>query len=152
MPTWLKAFNVTGVGVAYIQDGRLAWTAFYGDQIPGGPPANEKTLYNVASLTKPITAEIILRLASIGKISLDKPISPYRTDPDLADNPWTKSLTTRICLTHQTGFPNWRYQSGNRLKFLWQPGTGFGYSGEGYDYAAHFAERKTEVSFEELAH
>ncbi len=151
MPTWLKAFKVTGVGVAYIQDGRLAWTAFYGDQIPGGPPANQKTLYNVASLTKPITAEIILRLASIGRISLDEPISPYWTDPDLADNPWTKSLTTRICLTHQTGFPNWRYQTGNRLKFLWQPGTGFGYSGEGYDYAAHFAERKTEVSFEELA-
>lgn len=151
MPIWLKAFNVTGVGIAYIQDGRLAWTAFYGDQVPGGPPANEQTLYSVASLTKPITAEVILRLASGGKISLDEPVSPYWTDPDLTNNPWTKLLTARICLTHQTGFPNWRYQTGNHLKFRFQPGTAFGYSGEGYDYVAHFVEGKTGVPFEELA-
>ena len=151
MPTWLKAFNVTGVGVGYIENGRLAWTAFYGDQVPGGPPANDKTLYGVASLTKPITAEIILRLASIGKLSLDESVSSYWIDPDLKDNPWTRLLTPRICLTHQAGFPNWRYQTGNVLKFRFQPGTGFGYSGEGYDYLAHFVERKTGVPFEELA-
>lgn len=151
MPTWLKAFNVTGVGIAYIANGRLAWTAFYGDQVPGGPPANDKTLYSVASLTKPITAEIILRLASIGKLSLDESVSPYWIDPGLKDNPWAKLLTPRICLTHQTGFPNWRYQTANILKFQFQPATGFGYSGEGYDYLAHFVERKTGVPFEELA-
>lgn len=151
MPVWLKAFHVTGVSIAYIEKGKLAWTAFYGDQVPGGPPANDKTLYNVASLTKPITAEILLRLASIGKISLDEPISPYWTDPDLKDNPWTKLLTPRICITHRTGFPNWRYQTSNVLKFQWQPGSRFGYSGEGYDYVAHFAERKTGLPFEELA-
>ena len=36
MPVWLKAFHVTSVGVAFIENGRLAWTAFYGDQVPGG--------------------------------------------------------------------------------------------------------------------
>jgi CubicO group peptidase (beta-lactamase class C family) len=150
MPIWLKAFNVTGVAVAYIENGQLAWTAFYGDQVPGGLPANSKTLYNVASLTKPITAELILRLASAGKLSLDEPISPYWIDPDLKENPWTKLLTPRICLTHQTGFPNWRYQTNNVLKFQFQPGTAYGYSGEGYDYVARFAERKTGRPFEEL--
>lgn len=151
MPVWLKAFNVTGVGIAYIEHGKIAWNAFYGDQVPGGPPASSTTLYSIASLTKPITAEIIDRLASAGKLSLDEPISPYWTDPDLKDNPWAKLLTPRICLTHQTGFPNWRYQTGNVLKFQFQPGTRFGYSGEGFDYVAHFAENKTGVPFEELA-
>ena len=151
MPKWLKAFNVTGVSIAYIENGRLAWTAFYGDQVPGGPAANSKTLYNIASLTKPITAEIILRLASIGKLSLDESISPYWTDPDIKDNSWAKLLTPRLCLTHQTGFPNWRYLTGNVLKFQRQPGTAFGYSGEGFDYVAHFAEGITGVPFEELA-
>lgn len=91
-----------------------------------------------------------MRLASAGKLSLDEPISPYWIDPDLKGNPWTKLLTPRICLTHQTGFPNWRYQTSNVLKFQFQPGTAFGYSGEGYDYVARFAERELGRPFEEL--
>ena len=43
-PTWLKAFHITGVGIAYIENGKIAWTSFYGDQVPGGPLANEKTV------------------------------------------------------------------------------------------------------------
>jgi CubicO group peptidase (beta-lactamase class C family) len=70
---WLKKFDVPSVAVAYIENGKPVWTAVYGDQSPG-VPATEKTLYNVASLTKPISAELILRLASAGKMSLDEPI------------------------------------------------------------------------------
>jgi CubicO group peptidase (beta-lactamase class C family) len=96
VPIWLKAFNVTGVGVAYIQDGKIAWTAFYGDQIPGGPKANNETLYSVASLTKPVTAELILRLASQEKLSLDEPVFRYWTDPDVRANPWNQLLTPQL--------------------------------------------------------
>ena len=150
VPVWLQAFNVTGVGIAYIQNGRVSWTKFYGDQIMGGgPPANAKTLYSVASLTKTISAETILRLVSAGKISLDESMAPYWIDPDVKDNPWSALLTPRLSLSHQTGFPNWRYQK--VLKFQWQPGTDTGYSGEGIDYVARFAERKTGVPFEQLA-
>jgi CubicO group peptidase (beta-lactamase class C family) len=151
MPVWLKAFNVTGVGIAWIENGRVSWTAYYGLQVPDGPSASEKTLYSVASLTKPISAEIILRLVSAGKISLDEPIDRYWIDPDVKDNDWNRQLTPRLCLSHQTGFPNWRYQTGNVLKFQWQPGTAFGYSGEGYEYLARFAENKTGSKWEELA-
>lgn len=150
VPIWLKAFNVTGVAIAKIENGKLVWTAFYGDRIPG-QPANEKTLYSVASLTKPITAEIILRLASEGKLSLDEPIFPYWIDPDVANNPWNKLLTPRLCLSHQTGFTNWRYQTHNVLTFQFEPGTQTSYSGEGFDYLAHFAEKKTGQRFEDLA-
>jgi hypothetical protein len=104
VPAWLKEFNVTSVSVAYIDGGKIAFTAYYGDQVPGWPPANESTLYNVASLTKPVTAEVVLRLASEQKLSLDEPMSRFWTDPDIKDNPWTKLLTPRIWLSHQTGF------------------------------------------------
>jgi CubicO group peptidase (beta-lactamase class C family) len=150
-PTWLKAFHITGVGIAYIENGKIAWTSFYGDQVPGGSLANEKTLYSVASLTKTITAEIILRLASAGKLSLDESIAEYWIDPDVKGNAWNQLLTPRLCLSHQTGFPNWRYQTKDVLQFQWQPGTQFGYSGEGFDYVARFAEKKTGRPFEELA-
>lgn len=151
VPAWLKEFNATSASVAYIDDGKLAWAAYYGEQIPGGPAANAKTLYNVASLTKPITSEVILRLASEEKLSLDEPIAAYWTDPDIKDNPWSKLLTSRLCLSHQTGFTNWRYQTKGVLTFQWEPGTKTGYSGEGFDYLARFAEKKTGQPWETLA-
>jgi CubicO group peptidase (beta-lactamase class C family) len=151
VPAWLKEFNITSASVAYVDGGKIAFTAYYGDQVPGGPPANASTLYNVASLTKPITAEVILRMASEQKLSLDEPMSPFWIDPDIKDNPWTKLLTPRICLSHQTGFTNWRYQTKGVLTFQWEPGTRTGYSGEGFDYVARFAEKKTGEPWEVLA-
>jgi CubicO group peptidase (beta-lactamase class C family) len=150
IPGWLKQYDVPSVAVAYIRNGKIDWTAVYGEQSPG-VPANANTLYNIASLTKPISAEVILRLASKGVISLDEPISAYWIDPDVKDNPWNALLTPRLCLSHQTGFANWRRQTNNVLTFQWQPGTRTGYSGEGYGYVARFAEKKTGQPFETLA-
>ncbi len=150
VPEWLKKYDVPSAAIAYIKNGKLVWTAVYGEQSPG-VPASKRTLYNIASLTKPISAEVILRLVSAGKISLDEPISAYWVDPDVKDNPWQNLLTPRLCLSHQTGFTNWRYQTNNVLKFQWEPGTRTGYSGEGYDYVARFAEKKLGRPFEELA-
>jgi CubicO group peptidase (beta-lactamase class C family) len=149
-PQWLKQYDVPSVAIAYIENGKVAWTAVYGEQSPG-VPATGKSLYNVASLTKPISAEVILRLASVRKLSLDEQISVSWIDPDVKDNPWNRLLTPRLCLSHQTGFPNWRYQTNGVLKFQWEPGTSTGYSGEGYDYVARFTEKKLGRSFEDLA-
>src|SRR5579864_4833725 len=73
-PALLRKYDVPSAAVAYVQNGAVAWTAVYGNQSPG-MPATSNTLYEVASLTKPITAETILRLASQNKLSLDEPIS-----------------------------------------------------------------------------
>ena len=151
VPVWLKAYEVPSAAVAFIEHGKLAWIAVYGEQTPG-VPATEKTLYNIASLTKPISAEVILRLTSQGKLSLDEPVYSYWTDWDVKDNPWSKLLTARLCLSHQTGFPNWRGQNPDKvLNFKWQPGTNTGYSGEGYNYVARYAENRVGRSFEDLA-
>lgn len=147
---WLKESDVPSVAVAYIEHGKIAWTAVYGEQSPG-VPATEKTLYNMASLTKPITAETVLRLASAGKLSLDEPMWPIWVDPDVKDDPWSKLLTPRLCLSHQTGFANWRRMTGGVLKIRWQPGTQTGYSGEGYNYVATFTEKKLAQPFDVLA-
>jgi CubicO group peptidase (beta-lactamase class C family) len=147
---WLKASDVPSVAVAYIENRKVAWTAVYGEQSPG-VAATEKTLYNVASLTKPMTAETILRLASAGKLSLDESMSPFWLDPDITDDPWSKLLTPPLCLSHQTGFANWRRMTGGVLKIRWKPGTQTGYSGEGYNYVGKFAERKLAKAFDALA-
>lgn len=149
-PRWLRQYDVPSVAVAYIENGQVAWTRAFGEQSPG-VPATGKTLYNVASLTKPISAEVILRLAAAGRLSLDEPISAYWIDPDVKDDPRSRLLTPRLCLSHQTGFTNWRYETNGVLKFQWEPGTKTGYSGEGYNYVARFSEKKLHQPFEALA-
>jgi CubicO group peptidase (beta-lactamase class C family) len=147
---WLRVSDVPSVAVAYIAGRKVAWTAVYGEQSPG-VPATGKTLYNMASLTKPVTAEALLRLASAGKLSLDESISPYWLDPDIKNDPWSKLLTPWLCLSHQTGFANWRRMTGGVLKIRWEPGTQTGYSGEGYNYVGRFAEKKMAKPFDVLA-
>lgn len=149
-PQWLKQYDVPSVSIAYIEHGKVAWTAAYGEQSPG-VPATTETLYNVASLTKPVTAEIVLRLAAKGKLSLDEPMAPVWLDPDLAGDKWAPLLTPRLALSHQTGFANWRRMTGGKLAFKFEPGTQTGYSGEGYNYVARFAEKKTGTPWEQLA-
>jgi CubicO group peptidase (beta-lactamase class C family) len=149
VPRLLTEYEIASVGIALIEDGRVALTKVYGEQAPG-VPASSATLFNLASLTKPVTAEVILRLASLGALSLDEPMSRYWTDPDIASDPRRERLTARIALAHQTGFPNWRPEGGH-LAFTSDPGTAFGYSGEGYDYLGRFAEKRVGRSFEELA-
>jgi CubicO group peptidase (beta-lactamase class C family) len=150
IPELLRNEHVASVSFATVEGGRTVLAEAYGDAGPGVPATNT-TLYNIASMTKPISAEVILRLASEGKLSLDEPMYPYWIDPDLAADPRAKLLTARMALDHQTGFPNWRRETGGKLAFLRDPGAGFNYSGEGYQYAARFAEKKTGTPFEQMA-
>lgn len=142
--------HVASVSFATIANGKTALAEAYGEAAPGMSAGNT-TLYNIASMSKPISAEVILRLASAGKLSLDEPMWPHWIDPDVAADPRAKLLTPRMALDHQTGFPNWRQQTGGKLSFIRDPGTAFGYSGEGYQYVARFAEKKTGQPFEKLA-
>jgi CubicO group peptidase (beta-lactamase class C family) len=148
-PVWLAAHDVPSMGIAYIDGGRVRWTRVYGEQAPG-EPATRRTLYNVASVTKPVFAEMLLRLAASGAIDLDSPLYPDWVDPDVADDPRHRRLTYRLVLSHRTGFPNWRRETGDVLRFMAEPGTAFGYSGEGYEYAARAVVNRTGQSLESL--
>lgn len=149
-PRWLREFHVPSVAVAYVRDGAVAWTRVYGEQAPG-VPTGERTLYNVASLTKPVFAETMLRIAAAGGLSLDEPMAPTWVDPDLGGDPRAQTLTPRMALSHQLGFANWRRETDGVLRFRWEPGTGFHYSGEGFEYAAHFARLRMGASLDSLA-
>jgi CubicO group peptidase (beta-lactamase class C family) len=146
----LKAHRAAGAAAGVIRGGRLVWTGYWGEQSPGVPVGRE-TLFNVASLAKPVAAETILRLASEGRLSLDEPMSPVWLDPDLAGDPRHARLTPRMALSHRTGFSNWRSREPDgKLRFGADPGTKAGYSGEGYEYLGRFAEKKLGIPFDEL--
>ncbi len=150
VPGWLTRFRVPSVAIAHFRDGRIDWTRVYGEQ-SAGVPASERTLYNVASLTKPVFAETILRLVAAGRLSLDAVMAPVWVDPDIADDPRHLLLTPRLSLSHRTGFPNWRRMTGGRLRFRNDPGTKYGYSGEGFEYLKQYARRVTGQSIDSSA-
>ncbi len=151
MPAILAKHKVPSISVAHVERGRIAFAAAYGEQSPG-VPATPDTLYNVASLTKPVSAEVVLLLASRGRLSLDEPMHGVWTDPDVAADPRHRLLTPRLALSHRSGFPNWRYMAADKkLAFGHAPGEGVGYSGEGYEWFSRFAARKVGVPFEALA-
>jgi CubicO group peptidase (beta-lactamase class C family) len=149
VPTWLARHHVPSIAIAWVDDGGVRWTRVYGEQ-SAGVPAAERTLYNVASLTKPVFAETIVRLAAAGRLALDEPMSGHWVDPDVAGDPRHRALTPRLALSHRTGFPNWRSGTG-QLRFRFDPGTSYEYSGEGFEYLRRFAERKLGASLDSLA-
>lgn len=148
-PQSLAENDVPSVAVAYIADERVQWSAVYGEQSPG-VPATSTTLYNIASMTKPLAAETVLRLASRGDLSLDEAMSGVWIDPDLRDDLRHEMLTPRIALQHRTGFANWRRMTEGKLSFQFDPGTATGYSGEGYNYVGRFVEKKIGRAFDDI--
>ncbi len=149
---WLQELNVPAVGIGYISNGKLTEVKVYGEIAPG-TPAPYNTIFNVASLTKPITAIVTLKLVSEGKWNLDEPICNYWTDPDVKNEAFAKKLTTRHILSHQTGFSNWRGNNDDgKLHFEFEPGTKYQYSGEGFEYLRIAIEKKFNKSLDQLAH
>lgn len=147
----LKELKIPALGLGIIEDGKLKQIKVFG-QIKENNSAPYNTIFNVASLTKPITSMVALHLVSLGKWNLDEPVYKYWTDPDIVNDPRNKKLTTRIILSHQTGFPNWRYMKENKkLSFDFEPGTKFQYSGEGFEYLRKAIENKFKKPIEQLA-
>ncbi len=150
LPGWLNESNVPAAGIGIIENGKLKYAKVFGELRKGGPtslaPAN--TIFQVASLTKPVVIMLTLRLVSSGKWNLDEPLANYWVDPDVQNDPRHKQLTTRHVLTHQSGFPNWR---SNKLEFMADPGTKVNYSGEGFEYLRRALEKKFNEPLERLA-
>jgi len=142
--------NVPALGIGIIEDGVLRQVKVYGE-LKKNTPAHNNAIFNVASLSKPITTLLTLRLVSNGDWDLDKPLYHYWVDSDVKDDPLHKKLTTRHVLTHQTGFDNWRrMHKSKKLTFNFEPGTQCKYSGEGFEYLRHAMEQKFNKPIEEL--
>jgi CubicO group peptidase (beta-lactamase class C family) len=140
---------VTGA-VGVLRRGNLIFETYYGEAAPG-VPAGPQTRFDVASITKTVAAETFLRMVAAGVAELDEPLHPYWVDPDVADDPRHRLLTPRLILSQRSGLPNWRFfRVDRRLAFERDPGSGYGYSGEGFNYLWRAMERKLGRSFPEL--
>lgn len=143
--------KIPSVALGVIKNGSLQQIRTFGNK-KSGQPISSNSIYKVASLTKPITAFVVLKLIDEGVWSLDEPVSKYFIDEDIKDSKYVNKLTTRHILSHQSGFLNWRYLSNdNKLFFQFEPGTKWQYSGEGFEYLRKVIEKKFSRPFEEIA-
>lgn len=124
LPLLMKEADVPGLPIALVREGKLIWQRGFGvANAKTNEPVTDATVFEAASLSKPVFAYAVLKLVDAGKFDLDKPLNEYLPgNYDVGDDPRLSQITARRVLTHTTGFPNWRNKE---LKIYLAPGTLF---------------------------
>ncbi|HEX8529158.1 MAG TPA: serine hydrolase domain-containing protein, partial [Cytophagales bacterium] len=98
-------YKVPGVSIAVINGGKLEWARGFGNRdSSGAAPVDVHTLFQAASLSKPVTALTVMRLREQGRLGLDEDVNGYLQSwkvPAAVD--WQPRLTLRQLLTHSAG-------------------------------------------------
>ena len=152
LPELMKRGDVPGLSIAIIRDAKLAWNRGFGVKNSSTKEVvTEETVFEAASLTKPVFAFAVLKLVDQGKLDLDTPLNKYLPgNYDAGDDARINKITARHVLSHTSGFPNWRSPRGAKtLPIYFEPGERFSYSGEGFVYLSKVVETITGMKFDE---
>ena len=108
-------------------------------------PIIPSTVFEGASLSKPLIAYAALKLCEKGILDLDTPIITYMNANDLNSItiPHLSAVTLRHILSHTSGFPTRNLKKGDLLKLEFVPGSQFAYSGESFRYLGQVLEKVT---------
>ena len=142
----MKREDVQGMAIAVIDGGKVAHVAAYGHRnVERNLPLTTDTIMYGASLTKTAFAFMVLQLVDEGRLDLDSSVAELLPRPlpeydegdddysDLAGDKRWRALTPRILLSHTSGFANFRWlEADRRLRFHFDPGSRYAYSGEGF--------------------
>jgi len=177
----MKEAKVPGLAAAVVKKDKVLWTGAYGwANREQKVPVTNDTLFQVASVSKPVTACAVMQLVEQGKLSLDADVNEVLPFP--ARNPKHPQvpITLKHLLTHTSGIrDNWNlledtwvkngdfskplgeslaaylqpkgeYYSAKKSFYQWAPGERSQYSNVGVALAAYLAEAKAKVPFETL--
>jgi CubicO group peptidase (beta-lactamase class C family) len=175
----MEHYAVPGVSVAVLDGGRVVWARGYGTADgETGTPVSPGTLFQAASISKPVAAITALALVEAGEAELDAPVNEGLTSWTLPENEFTadSAVTLRHLLTHSAGTTVWGFP-GYRKDRPWRegqpvptnvqvldgegntdsvrvykvPGTSWQYSGGGYTVAEQMVEDVTGRPFADVA-
>ncbi|MFM9984258.1 MAG: serine hydrolase domain-containing protein [Flavobacteriales bacterium] len=164
---------VTGLAITIFNGNNVVYKQAFGKaNIKTGELLQTDHVFYGASLSKAVFGYLVASLVEENIIDLDKPLQEYLNVPipelkfeedwksfhDIAQDHRYKLLTARMCLSHTTGFPNWRWikktgeiDENGKLQFLFEPGSEYSYSGEGIQLLQYVIEHITNKGLEQLA-
>jgi len=161
-----RAASVQGLTVTVFNEGRTVYSHAFGfGNLPDRRPLRLDTELYGASLSKAVFAVLVMKLVEQGVVDLDVPLQTYVKEPlwtnrgkawhedlsDLRGDPRHQRITARMSLSHTTGFPNWRwFEPDRKLRIKFEPGTRYGYSGEGMIFLQVVLEKVTGKPLEML--
>ena len=170
IPKLIEKYDGAGLSIALIEKGQMSWSGGFGYADKNGEKrASAQSVYQAASISKPVTAWAIMKLVEEGLVDLDTPVSEYLSSWQLPESEFNNdSVTVRRLLSHSAGlslggFPG--FPPGYGLPALpdalsgsnssrqgvyvkKEPGLEFDYSGGGYMLLSLIVEELTEQTFE----
>jgi CubicO group peptidase (beta-lactamase class C family) len=113
LPGWsleerMRFYNIPGLSIAVINNGRLEWAKGYGVKKNGDPdPVTTGTIFAAGSISKPVTAMAALRLVQEGKLDLNQNVNERLTSWQVPENEFTahEKVSLRRILNHTSGLP-----------------------------------------------
>ncbi len=163
----MKAAHVQGMAITIFNKNRPVYKKTFGyKRFDTKELLQANTNIYGASLSKAVFAVLVMKLAEEKVLDLDKPLQSYLSRPVYEYTPATrwhddysnlrsdtlyKKITARMCLSHTSGFPNWRWiEEDQKLRVKFEPGTRYAYSGEGLVYLQVVLEKMLGKSLETL--
>lgn len=102
----LERFNVPGVSIAVIRDFDIHWAKGYGiADVESGAAVNTETLFQAASISKPVNAMALLKAAEEGRFSIDEDVNKLLSSWQIPESEHTESafVTSRMLASHTSG-------------------------------------------------
>jgi CubicO group peptidase (beta-lactamase class C family) len=148
IPELMDRYEVPGVAIALLREGKTVWSQAYGYARPG-QSMSTATRCRVESISKPVTAWGVMKLVERGRLALDTPVQQYLES--WAFPPGAKGadkITVRQLLSHSAGLslgtigvrytpgeplPSLRDYLTGEVHMIAEPGTTFSYSNTGYN-------------------
>ena len=159
--------NVSGLAITVFNDNKPVFTKTFGlANVQKNELLTPQSIMYACSFAKNVFAYIAMQLVEENKLDLDKPLVMYLDRPlvdikikgfkrgyhDLKADLRLNKITARMCLTHTSGLPNWRwFEADKKLKIKFEPGTRYSYSGEGLFLLQFIIEQITGKGLEILS-
>ena len=171
VPRLLQQYDVPGAAVAVVHNGAVVRTCGYGiADLDNRVPVTQDTVFQVASISKTVSAWGILRLVERGEVNLDAPAERYLTRWHLPSSPYDHgAVTIRRLLSHTAGISvrgvkefepdkplprlEDHFSDAGRegaVQIVQPPGAEFRYSGGGYTILQLIIEEVTGRPFSEF--
>jgi serine-type D-Ala-D-Ala carboxypeptidase/endopeptidase len=163
----MKVANVSGLAITVFNENKPVYMKTFGyADVPNKVPFTLQSEMYGASFSKMVFGYIAMQFVQEKVIDLDKPLYQYLSKPlpdyiipgfrrgyhDLKNDERYKKITARMCLTHTTGFPNWRwFEPDKKLSIKFEPGTRYSYSGEGLYLLQFVIEQVTGKDYETIS-